>query len=79
MKTIFTPSVKKCFGTFRINSSSSSNECHYSKKKKKIGSDTNTLVISDEGMNDMKTVKSLENSGLLIKDISATIKNEAKE
>ena len=79
MKTIFTPSVKKCFGTFRINSSSSSNECHYSKNKKKIGSDTNTLVISDEGMNDMKTVKSLENSGLLIKDISATIKNEAKE
>ena len=49
-------------------------------KKKKIGSDTNTLVISDEGMNDiMKTVKSLENSGLLIKDISTTIKNEAKE
>ena len=52
----------------------------FKKKKKKIGSDTNTLVISDEGMNDiMKTVKSLENSGLLIKDISATIKNEAKE
>ena len=31
-------------------------------------------------MNDiMKIVKSLEESGLLIKDVSAVIKNEAKE
>ena len=31
-------------------------------------------------MNDtMKTIKSLEESGLLIKDISVTIKKEAKE
>ena len=38
-----------------------------------------TLIISNEEMNDiMKIVKSLEESGLLIKGISE-IKNEAKE
>ena len=45
-----------------------------------FGSDTTRLVISNEEMNDtMKTIKSLEESGLLIKDISITIKKEAKE
>ena len=39
-----------------------------------------TLPISNEEMNDiMKIIKSLEAFGLLIKDISKTIKNEAKE
>ena len=38
-----------------------------------------TLIISNEEMNDiMKIVKSLEESGLLIKSISETIKNEVK-
>ena len=46
--------------------------------KKMFGSGTTTLKISNEEMNDiMKIVKSLEESGLLIKD--QTIKNEAKE
>ena len=45
-----------------------------------FGSDTTRLVISNEEMNDtMKTIKSIEESGLLIKDISVTIKKEAKE
>ena len=39
-----------------------------------------TLIISNDVMNDvMKIVKSLEESGLLIEDVSKTIKNEAKE
>ena len=39
-----------------------------------------TLIICNEEMNDiMKIVKSLEESGLLIKGVSETIKNEAKE
>ena len=45
-----------------------------------IGSSFKTLIISNEVMSDiMKIVKSLEGSGLLIKGISETIKNEAKE
>ena len=39
-----------------------------------------TLIISNEEMNDiMKTLKSLEESDLLIKDVSETIENKAKE
>ena len=38
------------------------------------------LIISDEGMNAiMKIIKSLEESGLFIKGVSETVKNEAKE
>ena len=38
------------------------------------------LIILNEEMNDiMKTVKSVEESGLLIKIFSETIKNEAKK
>ena len=38
------------------------------------------LIISNDGMNDiMNKVKSLEESGLLIKGVGETIKNEAKE
>ena len=45
-----------------------------------FGSGTTTLVFSNEDLNDiMKIIKSLEESGLLIKRASKTIKNEAKE
>ena len=38
------------------------------------------LIISKEEMNDiMKIIKSLEESGFLIKGINKTIKNEVKE
>ena len=44
-----------------------------------FGSWTTTLIISNEEMNDiMKLVESLEESGLLIKAVSQTSKNEAK-
>ena len=39
-----------------------------------------TLIISNEEMNDItKIIKSLDESGLLIKGVSKTIKNETKE
>ena len=45
-----------------------------------FGSGFTTLIISNEEMKDMmKIVKSLEYSRLLIKGVSETIKNEAKE
>ena len=45
-----------------------------------FGLSMTTLIISNEKMSDiMKTVKFLEESGLLIKGVSDTIKNEAKE
>ena len=48
--------------------------------KKILGSGTTTLIISNDEMEDiMKIVKSLEDSGLLLKGVSETIQNEAKE
>ena len=49
-------------------------------KKKMLGSRMTTLIISNDEMNDiLKMVKSLENSGLLLKGVSETIQHEAKE
>ena len=48
--------------------------------KKMFGSGTTTLIISNEEMVDtMKMVKYLEDPRLLIKDVSETIKNEARK
>ena len=48
--------------------------------KEMFGSNTTTLIISNEEMSDiMKIVKSLEESGLLIKGVSQKIKTEEKE
>ena len=46
--------------------------------KKMFGSG-NTTIISNKEVNNMKIFESLEESGLLIKGFSETIKNEAKE
>ena len=44
------------------------------------GARTTTLIISNNEMNDIiKIVKSLENSGVLLKGVSETIQHEAKE
>ena len=49
-------------------------------KKKMFGSGTTTLIISNDEMDDiLKIVKSLEDSGLLLKGVSETIQHKAKE
>ena len=48
-------------------------------KKNMLGSGTTTLTISNDEMNGiLKIIKSLENSGLLLKGVSETIQHEAK-
>ena len=48
--------------------------------KKILGSGNTTLIISNDEMKDIiKIVKSLEDSGLLLKGVNETIQNEAKE
>ena len=47
--------------------------------KKLFGSGFTTLIISNEEMEDiMRIAEPLEDFGLLIKDVSETIKNKAK-
>ena len=49
-------------------------------KKKMLGSGATTLIISNDEMNDIiKIVKSLEDSGVILKGVSKTIQHEAKE
>ena len=49
-------------------------------QRKIYGSGTITLVISNEEINDiMKIVQALEDSGILLKGVTKTIKNETKE
>ena len=48
--------------------------------KKILGSDTTTLIISNDEMEDiMKIVKSVEDSGILLKGVSETVQNGVKE
>ena len=45
-----------------------------------LGSGTTALIISNDEMDDiLKVVKSLENSGVLLKGVSETLQYEAKE
>ena len=47
--------------------------------KKILGSGTATLIISNEDMNDiMKIIQALEDSCILLKGVTKTIKNETK-
>ena len=49
-------------------------------KKKIHGSETTTLIVSNEEMNDiMKIIQALEDSNILLKGVTKTIKNETKE
>ena len=49
-------------------------------QKKMHGSGNTTLIISNEETNDiMKIIQALENSNILIKRVTKTIKNETKE
>ena len=49
-------------------------------KKKMLGSGATTLIISNDEMGDiLKIVKSLEDSGILLKGVTETIQHEDKE
>ena len=49
-------------------------------RKKMHGSGSTTLITSNEEMNDiMKIVQALEDSNILLKGVTKTIKNETKE
>ena len=49
-------------------------------KEKEHGSGTTTLIISNEEINDiMKILQALEDSNILVKGVTKTIKNETKE
>ena len=70
-------SVIKPLGMLGLTAAASATDAAINKKI--LGSRTTTLIISNVKMNDiLKIVKCLEDSGILLKGVSETIKNEAK-
>ena len=78
LKTVFKTLAKSVLIPLGLTSAASATDAAIHKKM--FVSETTTLIVSNEEINNiMKIIKSLEESGLLIKGVSETIKNEAKE
>ena len=77
-KNVLTPFSKSVFIQLELTGAASAADAPI--EKKIYGSGTTALIISNEKIEDItKIVKSLEESRLLIKGISETIKNETKK
>ena len=78
MKSVLAPLAKNVLLPIGLSAGKSAADAAI--QKKLFGSRTTALILSSEEMEEiMKIVKLLEESGLLIKGISETIRNEAKE
>ena len=78
MKNVLKPLTESVLIPLGITAAASATDTAIHKKMS--GSCTTTYIISSEEMNDiMKIIKSLEESGLLIKGVSETIKYEANK
>ena len=78
MRNVLTPLVKNVLIQLGLTAAASVTDAAI--QKKTFGSGMTTIIISNKNVGDiMKIVNSLEDSGLLIKDVSKTIKTEAKE
>ena len=78
MKNVLKPLAKSALIPLGLTAAASVTDAAVHKKM--FGYGKTILIISNEEINDnMKIVKSFEESGLLIKGISEVIKNEAKE
>ena len=83
MKSVIKPLAKSVLiplGLTAAASAASAADAGIHKKILGSGYNNTTLIISNDEMDDiLKIVKSLEDSGLLLKGVSETIQNEAKE
>ena len=78
IKNVIKPLAKSVLIPLGLNAAASTADAGI--QKKIYGSGTTTLVISNEEMNDIiKIIQALEDSNILLKGVSETIKNETKE
>ena len=78
MKNLIKPLAKSALIPLGLTTATSAADAEIHKKI--LGSVTATLIISNKEMEDIiKIVKSLKDSGLLLKGVSETIQNEIKE
>ena len=78
IKNVIKPLAKSVLIPLGLTAASSSADAGIHKKI--LGSGNTTLIISNKDMKDLiKIVKSLEDSGLLLKGVTETVQNEVKE
>ena len=79
MKSVITPLAKSVLIPLALTAAASAADAEIHKKILGSGNNT-TLIISNNEIKDLiKIVKSLEDSGLLLKGITASVQNEIKE
>ena len=80
MKSVIKPLTKSVLIPLALTAAASAADAGIHKKILGSGHNSTTLIISNDEMGViLKIVKSLENSGVLLKGISETIQHEAKE
>ena len=81
MKSVINPLAKSALVPLGLTAAASAADAGIHKRILGSGHNNNTiLIISNDDMDDiLKIVKSLEDSGVLLKGVRATIQNEAKE
>ena len=80
MKSVIKPLAKSVLIPLGLTAAASAADAGIHKKILGSGHNNATLIISNDEMDDiLKTVKSLEDSRLLLKGVSETIQNEPKE
>ena len=78
MKNVIQPLAKSVLTPLGLIAAASAADAGIHKKILGSGHNT-TLIISNVEMKDIKIIKSLKDSGLLLEEVSEAIKNEAKE
>ena len=80
MKSVIKSLAKSVLVPLGLTAAASAADARIHKKILGSGHNNTTLIISNDEMEDiLKIVRSLEDSGLLLKGVSETIQNEAKE
>ena len=78
MKIVITPLVKNVLISLGLTAAASAADAGIHKKI--LGSGNTTLIISNNNIEDLiKIVKSLEDSGLLLKGVTESVQNKVKE
>ena len=80
MKSVIKPLARSVLMPLGLTAAASAADAGIHKKILGPGHNNTTLIIANDEMDDiLKIVKSLEDSGVLLKGVSETIQNEAKE
>ena len=79
MKSVIKPLTKSVLVLLELRAAASAADAGIHKKILGSGHNNTTLIVSNDEMGDtIKIVRSLENSGLLLKGVSKSIQNEVK-